>query len=131
MKWQGNNGRQYSAEELEAMQKDAMARVREMQRRADETLRRGNRRSLSENTAVAPSDLPPPPQAPVPTVAVAPLSPPPSVESKEPLAGGKLRQILSVSGIDQDRLILLGLLLILYNEDADPLLLLALLYLLL
>lgn len=131
MKWQGNNGRQYSAEELETMQKDAMARVREMQRRADETLRRGNRRSLTENTAVAPSDLPPPSQVPVPAVAVTPLSPPSSVENKEPLAVGKLRQILSVSGIDQDRLIILGLLLILYNEEADPLLLLALLYLLL
>ena len=41
MKWQSMNGR-YSGEELASMQKDAMERVREMQRRADETLRRSN-----------------------------------------------------------------------------------------
>lgn len=117
MKWQSMNGR-YSGEELASMQKDAMERVREMQRRADETLRRSN------------ADFaPPPPKAEVKQEP----SPPPPLPPREPPAPvsntGKLGNILSAAGIDQDRIIILALLLVLYNDGADQLLLLALLYL--
>ncbi len=40
MKWSNSNN--YSANDLIAMQKDAMERVREMQRRSDERLRQSN-----------------------------------------------------------------------------------------
>ena len=112
MKWQSMNGH-YNGDQLAAMQKDAMDRVREMQRRADETLRRSN------------ADFSPPmPEEP-------PLPPPPlsvpSAPCKEPM--GKLEQLLSTAGIDRDRMVILALLLLLYNDGADQLLLLALLYL--
>ncbi len=116
MKWQSMGGR-YSSEELASMQKDAMERVREMQRRADETLRRSNA-GLSSFTAEIPT-LP----APAPSV------PPPPEAPKPIVPTGKLGNVLSAAGIDQDRMIILALLLILYNDGADNLLLLALLYL--
>ena len=122
MKW--NNASNYSREDLAAMQKDAMERVREMQRRADETLRRSNQ-SMPQPSPLPPvqkeesSPPPPPPPKPLP-------QPPPAISSNS-----KLSNILSAAGMDSDRLIILGLLLILWNDNADHLLLLALLYLLL
>ena len=124
MKWQNASSRQYSPEELSAMQKDAMDRVREMQRRADETLRRSN-------AALPPQEAPQ--STPLPAQPEPPHSPQPQQHPPAPplpqTTGGKLSQILSVAGMDQDRLIILGLLLLLYNDGADQLLLLALLYL--
>lgn len=118
MKWQSMNGH-YNGDQLAAMQKDAMDRVREMQRRADETLRRSN----ADFSPPMPEEPPlPPPSAPPP--------PPLSVTSapcKESM--GKLEQLLSTAGIDRDRMVILALLLLLYNDGADQLLLLALLYL--
>ena len=109
MKWQKGG---YSPGDFAAMQKDAVARVQEMQRRADENLRRSN--------AVLP---PPPPETPPLPPPLPPAPPAPTNDN------GKLLQLLSVAGIDNDRLILLALLLLLYNDGADQLLLLALLYL--
>ncbi len=114
MKWQKGT---YSPDDVASMQKDAMARVREMQRKADENLRRSNAAIPTPPKAEAPP-LPPPPPMEKPA---SPPSPPPE--------HGKLMQILSAAGIDNDRLIILGLLLLLYNDGADHLLLLALLYL--
>lgn len=117
MKWQSMNGH-YNGDQLAAMQKDAMDRVREMQRRADETLRRSN----ADFSPPMPEEPPlPPPPAPPP--------PPPSqsMPHQEPM--GKLEQLLSIAGIDRDRMVILSLLLLLYNDGADQLLLLALLYL--
>lgn len=122
MKW--NNASNYSREDLAAMQKDAMERVREMQRRADETLRRSNQ-SMPQPSPLPPMQKeenlspPPPPPKPLP-------QPPPAISNNS-----KLSNILSIAGMDSDRLIILGLLLILWNDNADHLLLLALLYLLL
>ena len=122
MKW--NNASNYSREDLAAMQKDAMERVREMQRRADETLRRSNQ-SMPQPSTPPPVQKeenpspPPPPPKPLP-------QPPPAISNNS-----KLSNILSIAGMDSDRLIILGLLLILWNDNADHLLLLALLYLLL
>lgn len=117
MKWQSMGGR-YSSEELASMQKDAMERVREMQRRADESLRRSN-------ASLSPPPPPPPeaPPLPLPPEIPKPSPPPP------PPTSGKLGNLLSAAGMDQDRILLLALLLILYNDGADHLLLLALLYL--
>ncbi len=128
MKWQSSSN--YSSKEMAAMQKDAMERVREMQRRADESLRRSN---------PPPSSPPPSPPAPAPMVENPTypeplpqlLSPEPSLNLPNLLSNGKLGNILSAAGIDQDRLILLGLLLVLWNDSADRKLLLALVYLLL
>lgn len=119
MKWQSMSSR-YSGDELASMQKDAMERVREMQRRADETLRRSNA-SLVPPPAQPVQEIPPscPPEAP-PPIPQPTISAPPA---------GKLGNILSAAGIDQDRIVILALLLILYNDGADQLLLLALLYL--
>lgn len=117
MKWQSMNGR-YSGEELASMQKDAMERVREMQRRADETLRRSNADFAPPPPRAEPKQDPPPPPPDLPQESPAPVS-----------TVGKLGNILSMAGIDQDRIIILALLLILYNDGADQLLLLALLYL--
>jgi len=112
MKWQKGN---YSPDDFATMQKDAMARVREMQRKADEKLRQSNE-------VIAPrAEIAPPPPPPPMEKNIVP-SPPLSENSK-------LTQILSAAGIDNDRLIILGLLLLLYNDGADQLLLLALLYL--
>ena len=119
MKWQSMGGR-YSSNELASMQKDAMERVREMQRRADETLRRSN------------ASLMPPPKTEAPKPAPLPLTetPKPSPPSSPlPNTNGKIGTVLSAAGIDQDRMIILALLLILYNDGADNLILLALLYL--
>ena len=124
MKWQSGNN--YSRDELATMQKDAMERVREMQRRADETLRRSNQAM----PPAAPPVQPPPEPSQEPPKPKPPPLPPPSVEL--PTAStNKLGNILSAAGMDSDRLIILGLLLILWNDGADQLLLLALLYLLL
>ena len=122
MKW--NNTSNYSRDDLAAMQKDAMERVREMQRRADETLRRSNQ-AMPQPSPPPPMQKeenpspPPPPPKPLP-------QPPPAISNNS-----KLSNILSIAGMDSDRLIILGLLLILWNDNADHLLLLALLYLLL
>lgn len=112
MKWQKGA---YSPGDFAAMQKDAVARVQEMQRRADEKLRQSN--------AVLPAPPPPPKTPPLPP----PLPPTPSPVPNND--NGKLQQLLSVAGIDNDRLLILGLLLLLYNEGSDQTLLLALLYL--
>lgn len=129
MKWQNANGKEYSPEELAAMQKDAMERVREMQRRADETLRRSNA-SLPQQEPPMNPPIPPPPEAPrAPQAAQHPPAPLSSPSLDQQTSGGKLSQILSAAGMDQDRMIILGLLLLLYNDGADHLLLLALLYL--
>lgn len=116
MKWQKGS---YSPDDFSAMQKDAMARVREMQRKADENLRRSN-------AAIASPPAPPEPvPLPAPQKAEARPCPPPAPSNES----GKLMQLLSAAGIDNDRLIILGLLLLLYNDGADQMLLLALLYL--
>ena len=124
MKWQ--NSSNYSRDDLAAMQKDAMERVREMQRRADESLRRSN------NIVPPAAPTPPPVEKKGETPQLPPSPPPPVIPPPLPAqSGSKFNQILHAAGVDSDRLIILGLLFILWNDDADHLLLLALLYLLL
>ncbi|MBQ3530293.1 MAG: hypothetical protein IJA05_00045 [Oscillospiraceae bacterium] len=87
------------------MQREAENRVREMQSRA--RLIGGNENNFSL------------PQKPVPL----------SSERKNPVPQNPISNLLS--GTDSEKLIILALLWILWNEKADPKLLLALLYLLL
>lgn len=108
----------YSASEIMAMQRDAAERVREMQRRARQRMEQGN--------------------PPAPPVAL--HTPPPSMQQTSPLPGqfppsnqlpgqpqavGLLQSLLQ----DSDRILLLILLLVLYQEKADPALMLALAWL--
>ncbi len=133
MKWQ--NSSNYTPKEMAAMQKDAMERVKEMQRRADESLRRSNQDPKPESPSPQPIQLPvpevqnPPYNQPAVNNSPAPAATPPqsavfSIESK-------LGQICSALGMERDHMMILGLLLVLWNDGADRKLLLALLYLLL
>ena len=130
MKWKNAP---YSQDDLAAMQKDAMERVREMQRRADETLRRSNS-SLQKPRPPQPpqpnQSPPAAPQDPQQQLAPGPLPPAAPPSGTVPVEG-KVEQLLQTLGIDRDRLLILGLLFLLYNEgNSDYSLLLALLYLL-
>jgi len=120
------------------MQQDAMERVREMQRRADEALRRGNASAPKPRPYQPPQ--PQPQQTPQQQVQQVPQATqqPPSTLPAAPAGGsgtapleGKVEQLLQTLGIDRDRLVILGLLFLLYNEgNSDRSLLLALLFLL-
>lgn len=117
------------------MQKDAMERVREMQRRADETLRRSNSSLQKPRPPQPPQPPQPPPGPPPPALQQPPPAqgpfPPPVPGSGTVPVEGKVEQLLQALGIDRDRLLILGLLFLLYNEgNSDYSLLLALLYLL-
>lgn len=126
-------GKNYSKEELSNMQRDAMDRVREMQRRADESLRKSNN-SFAENLSSQQSV--PQNQADVEKQSVNLNQNQSQFKNDFPQPQqknvGKLSNIFSAIGIDQDQVIILALLFILYNdEQTDPLILLALVYLLL
>lgn len=102
----GNNG--YTAAELMAMQKDAADRVREMQRRAREKMGQGMPPSPPE--AASPSRR----QGSRPAVPSAPQ-------------GNPLQEFLG----DSDRILILLLLIILSQEQTDPGLMMALIWLIL
>lgn len=108
-----NNG--YSAAELMAMQRDAADRVREMQRRARERMGNG---------------APPSPPAAIPSSPVREL---PAHEGNRPPAspGNGLRELVRQFTGDPDRLLLLVLVILLSQEDTDPALLVALVWLML
>ena len=102
----GNNG--YTAAELMALQKDAAARVREMQRRAREKMGQGMPPSPPEAAS------PPRRQGSRPAAPSAPQGNPP-------------QEFLG----DSDRILILLLLLILSQEQTDPGLMMALIWLIL
>lgn len=124
----------YSSGEMLRMQQDAMARVREMQRRANQNL--------------TPTDpAPPPPSTPSPQQEP-PSAPPPQQEpsqtskpsDKEPafslfssLFGldDNKESLFKKLGFEQEQVFLLVLLWLLWKEGADHKLLLALLYIML
>ena len=96
-------GREYSRQELQNMQQDAIRRVRQMQRRAAAHL------------------SPQPPRA----EPAKPQQPQPKPQRGDPVAA-----MLSRLGPDRDTWLVLGLALLLYREGADSVTILALLYLL-
>lgn len=150
--WKQNSG--YSADDIMAMQKDAIARVKEMQRRADQTLHRNQQPSPAG--AVAPQTVSPSPEKEnknMPSSASPAQKPAPRQQSTEPShsghpsvmgnvfsmvdnlltaspSTGKLQGILNALNVDNERLLILILLVMLYNDGADYTVLLALLYLL-
>lgn len=130
--------REYSEAELLRMQRDAEERVREMQSRARQTVehdtlntpprnrnwssgmsgRRSNRRPQPE-----PERQPPPAPEPEPQP-----QPPETPEPKKPTT--IIEDVMGVLNLDEDYLLIVGMLLILINQRADTTLILALAYLL-
>jgi len=146
----------YSDRDMMRMQQDAAKRVREMQNRAKLTVdeasaydtppasqnhngrnfrnwstnpnvqRQRSHGHQKEEEAQERAKMPPPPPEP-PT----PEPPPPFAEEeavKEPTT--VIQDILGAIGLDDDRLLIIGLLLLLINAKADTTLILALMYLL-
>jgi len=145
MTWNNTN---YSQADMLSMQRDAMNRVMEMQRRAQQHISQSNR-PLSQERSRVPVETPSPGQqntaeARQPTPSQAPhipTPPPPPPRQNSPPPGnpeGKGDHLLNLPflpvnllekfNLDSERLILLGLGLVLLNEGGDRILLLALIY---
>lgn len=138
--------REYSEAEMMRMQRDAEERVREMQARARATVendnvsappqrnrnwnsnpgrrRQNNVRPQQEPRFSRPSEPAPEPQQ-EPQPEPQPTAPP---EPKKPTT--IIEDIMGALGLDEDYLLIIGLLLILINQRADTTLILALAYLL-
>lgn len=138
MKWEQD--KQYSRQELQSMQKDAIERVRQMQQRSEQVLRHSPRTPsffVSEETPKQQKEEPP--------VSAPPLSSPIFPQPQHPSSSfhsasveqnphkqtneNPLEQILSSLNIDRDRIVLLSVFFLLASDKSDPTLLLALLYL--
>lgn len=126
---QYNSG--YSSSEIMAMQRDAAERVREMQRRAQQRLHQSNGQQMDNpnqmNMRQSPSHNRPVGGMPAFSV------PPPhhgTSQSPPPLFsfGSSIQAILDQFHLDQDRIVLILLFLVLMREESDPMLLLALAY---
>ncbi len=104
----------YTREDIIAMQKDAERRVREMQEK---------QKSIANNNCSPPPPPPPPPQ-PVPTPATMPI------HKENPVNKGFLEGILPDIKIDEEKALIIFLLIILARNGADMKMLLALGYLL-
>lgn len=134
---QFNSG--YSSSEILSMQRDAAERVREMQRRAQDRLRQSNGQPMGNHSGMRQPpqvphnsrpaagipvvSFPPPRQEAPPPHQTAPPPPPPSSSF-----GDSIQGILKQFHLDQDRIVLILLFLVLMREEADPMLLLALAY---
>ncbi len=103
----------YSASQISSMQQDAIARVREMQRRAREKLQASNPPAVPQ---------PAPPSGPA---RAGNHSPRPQPPAEAPLQG-----FLDRLGLDGETALILLLLLLLLNDGADRTLILALAYIL-
>lgn len=140
---------EYSDAEIMRMQRDAEARVREMQSRARQTVEQNpigpplNRQNRNWSTnpnmqrrnrpQYRQQQPPPPPrrEAEQPRNDPKPDPPPPAPpceETKKPTT--IVEDIMSALGLDEDYILIIGLLLILINQRADTTLILALAYLL-
>lgn len=97
----------YSHSELMSMQQDAIRRVQEMQRRSQEKVQQSRRQPAPESERK-----------------------PPQQKKEEGGALSPVETILRDLKLDHDRLMILGLLLVLINEGGDRTLILALCYLL-
>ena len=140
MKW--NPTKQYTPQQIQAMQQDAIERVRQMQRRSEQVLRHSPRapsffvqeESTSPGTA-APSPAMQQDSTPSPSSRphsgwsrhTSPAQHPPVQRMQTP--ANPLETVMGALGLDQDRLLILGLGILLASDGADQGLLLALLYL--
>lgn len=124
-----NNQNHYTNAELMAMQQDAIRRVQDMHRRAQQRVQgqpdstrtqRGTshpaQRSRSNGAQEQQHRQPP--------------APSPPAEIQQTGEGTPIEKILKDLNIDKDRIILLGLIILLLNEGADRTLIIALVYLL-
>ncbi len=105
----------YSISEFSSMQQDAIQRVREMQRKARERLEESNRMAAAV-----------PPPAPVRQAA----APPPQAAGQRNPPALPFQGLLDSLGMDGETALILILLLLLLNEGADRMVILALVYLL-
>ena len=103
--------RNYTREEMMAMQKDAERRVREMQERSK---------------SLVASEPPPPPPPPPPK----PQTQPQPIHNETPVNKGFLEGIFTDIKIDEEKALIIFLLIILARNGADMKMLLALGYLL-
>ena len=148
MKWEPT--KQYTPQQLQAMQQDALERVRQMQRRSEQVVRRSPRAPsffVQEDVSAAHSSQPPPqnvstafshPQnsshssqqntgwsrhtQQLPSVQNH-FSPPPAATSSNPL-----ETVMDALGLEQERRLILGRLLGLATDGAEQPLVLARLY---
>ena len=129
--------RNYTYAELRAMQQDAIERVMEMQRRANERLGRtphsgGQNRVSNQNNA---GNLFSQPQSQATSQARSGNAPPRSMHPSAPqgesfFSSGAFEGIAKRLGLESDQLLLIGLLLLQLNEGADAELILGIFYLL-
>ena len=131
MTWKNSN---YSSADMMSMQQDAMRRVREMQRIANEKLN-GQSPRQEEYRQPHLANAVPLLQENKSNQKSKPFSPAQTAETEKKAvpqnSGNMLGGLLSQLNLDNDRLIILLLLVVLLNEGADHKLLLALCYLLL
>ena len=131
MKW--DQTKQYSHQEVEAMQQDALRRVKQMQQRSEQALRHSPKApSLFEPVEEKPEqEAPPAPDKPVekPFVPQQEMMPPPCCPPAEPPKPITLQGVLDSLGLDREQLLILGLVVLFASDGADKKLLLALLYL--
>lgn len=142
MTWQSNR---YNNSDMLRMQQEAIQRVQDMQERARRAAQGGGMR-LPDTPAPMPQARPiqePEPEpapSPLPQAFPAPPEPAPGHHQHNPLSdllssfsGGDsspLVRLLNGLGLDGEQLLILGLLFLLWNEEADHTIMLALLYLL-
>lgn len=133
---QFNSG--YSSSEILSMQRDAAERVREMQRRAQQRLHQSNTQPIGSPDQMNMRQSSPQhnsgPAGRAPVFAVPPSrqetpSPQQTASQASPLSfGSSIQGILDQFHLDQDRIVLILLFLVLMREESDPMLLLALAY---
>lgn len=142
MRWEN---KRYTPEELRKMQQEAVERVRQMQRRSQEVVHNSPRAPsffaqnqeqdghAEHSEASAPSEPEKAQTKEVQEAANTPHSPQQNSaqQTQQTQTDGVLSPILDVLHLDQDKLLLLGLLFILWGEKTDRSLMLALAYLLL
>ncbi len=112
------------------MQQDAIRRVREMQKRANASLQQSNReQAISDPPSRSPKESMPENHR---DTSLAPVSSPqqPAPRQKNPSGGFSLSGILDQLGIQQDQILILILMFLLWGDERDNTLLLALFYLL-
>ena len=122
--------RSYSYSEMRAMQQDAIRRVNEMQRLAQQRVGsiNQNQQNAEHSEADHPADQP---SAAPPAQAVIPASREVKHPVLEPLRANSLEGFIKRLGLEGDQLLLLGLMLLLINEGADIILILAIFYMVL
>jgi len=125
--------RSYSSGELRTMQEEAARRVSEMRRIADEHLRRSSHREPPKETSKESprSGRHPFPKTPSPSHRSLPVELPKAEPLPAPVLPESLGTLVQKPVLESDQLLLLGLLLLLTSEEADPTLLLSIFYLLL